>query len=77
MFSEVRQLLKTALELRRKYMDLSLQDFCRTTENMLEKKLPPSSVFCVPDVLGMAKVTPAGDIMSSECLPVYIVCTQP
>ena len=66
MFHEVRQLLKTALELRRKYMDISLQGFCRTTENMLDKKLPPSSAFCVPDVLGGAKFTAAGDIMSSE-----------
>ena len=66
MFKEVRELLKSALELRRKYMDVSLQDFCRTTENMLDGKLPPSSAFCVPDVLGGAEFTTAGDIKSSE-----------
>ena len=65
-FKEVRQLLKTALEVRRKYMDLSLQEFCRTTANMLDKQLPPSSTFCVPDVLTGAKFTAAGDIVSSE-----------
>lgn len=68
-FEEVRQLLKTALELRRKYMDLSLQGFCHTTANMLDKKLPPSSAFCVPDTLGWAKFTAAGDIMASESTP--------
>jgi AMP deaminase len=68
-FKEVRQLLKTALELRRKYMDLSLQAFCRTTANMLDKQLPPSSTFCVPDVLSGAKFTPAGDILSTEIRP--------
>ena len=67
-FEEVRQLLKSALELRQKYMELSLQEFCCTTKNMLDKELPPSSTFCVPDVLGGAKFTAAGDIMSSEPL---------
>ena len=65
-FKEVRQLLKTALEVRRKYMDLSMQEFCQTTSNMLDKKLPPSSAFCVPDVLSGAKFTAAGDIVSCE-----------
>lgn len=68
-FCEVRRLLKTALELRRKYMDLSLQEFCKTTANMLDKKLPPSSAFCVPDNLGGAKFTAAGDIVSTEIKP--------
>ena len=70
-FNEVQQLLKSALEVRRKYMDLSLQQFCQTTENMLDKKLPPSSAFCVPDVLGGAKFTAAGDIMSCESALYY------
>lgn len=68
-FEEVRQLLKSALELRQKYMELSLQEFCCTTKNMLDKELPPSSTFCVPDVLGGAKFTAAGDIMSNEIKP--------
>jgi hypothetical protein len=68
-FKEVRGLLKTALELRRKYMDLSLQEFCQTTAKMLDKQLPPSSAFCVPDVLGGSKFTAAGDIVSTEIRP--------
>lgn len=67
-FKEVRQLLKTALEVRRKFMELSLQDYCQTTGHMLDNKLPPSSMFCVPDVLGGAKFTAAGDIMSGGSL---------
>ena len=67
-FKEVRQLIKTALEVRRKFMDLSLQDYCQTTGHMLDNKLPPSSMFCVPDVLGGAKFTSAGDIMSGGSL---------
>ena len=62
----MRELLKSALEVRRKYMDMSLQEFCRTAETMLDQKLPPSSEFCVPDSLDGAKVTAAGDIMSRE-----------
>ena len=71
----MRQLLKSALEVRRKYMELSQQEFCHTTESMLEHKLPPSSEFCVPDVLGGAMVTAAGDIISSESSILFVsVC---
>lgn len=46
-------------------MDLSLQEFYRTTAVMLDDELPPSSHFCVPDKSGVFS-TSAGDIISSE-----------
>ena len=62
-FDEARDLLEAALRIRRKYIALSLQEYCVTTERMLDKEMPPSSAFCdmgCDDVT--AKYTPAGDI---------------
>lgn len=68
-YDEARQLIKGALIVRRKYMDLSMQAFCSTTALMLDDKLPPSSYFCSPETKG-ALYTSAGDVISSKC-----VCT--
>lgn len=64
-YNEARQFVTAALKSRRKYMDLSLQEFYRTTAVMLDDELPPSSHFCVPDKSGVFS-TSAGDIISSE-----------
>ena len=60
-YQEVQHLLIEALKFRRKYMELSLQEFCKTTSQMIDKMLPPSSDFCVmgSDI----RVTPGGDIL--------------
>ena len=60
-YQEVQHLLIEALKFRRKYMELSLQEFCKTTSKMIDKMLPPSSDFCVmgSDI----RVTPGGDIL--------------
>ena len=65
-YEEVRELLTSALKLRRHYMDMSTQEFCHTTSCLLDHKLPPSSEFCVPACMEGAKVTAAGDVMSCE-----------
>jgi hypothetical protein len=67
-YEEARQLLVAALDMRRRYMDISEQFFCKTTARMLDNELPPSSEFCIPaDLQGTARVTPAGDVISSKC----------
>ena len=49
-------------------MELSLQEFCETTRHMIDKELPPSSMFCVPDTQGSkVMVTPGGDLLPCEC----------
>lgn len=53
--------------MRRKYMDLSNQDFCTTTALMLDEELPPSSQFCIPDNIEGASYTNAGDVITSKC----------
>lgn len=51
--------------MRRKYMDLSLQSYYHTTATMLDKGIPPSSDFCVPDkVEGKLMYTSAGDVIA-------------
>ena len=47
-------------------MDLSKQEFCSTTGVMLDRELPPSSVFCVPESSEGALYTSAGDVISSR-----------
>ena len=66
-YKEVQRLLVEALKFRRKYMELSLQEFCDTTRRMIDNELPPSSVFCVPDTKGSKVIaTPEGDILPRE-----------
>ena len=66
-YQEVQRLLVEALKFRRKYMELSLQEFCDTTRRMIDNELPPSSVFCVPDTKGSKVIaTPEGDILPRE-----------
>ena len=73
-YQEVQHLLVEALKFRRKYMELSLQEFCKTTSKMIDKMLPPSSDFCVmgSDI----RVTPGGDILpckwTSNTTEVYV-----
>lgn len=66
-YQEVQRLLVEALKFRRKYMELSLQEFCDTTHLMIDNELPPSSMFCVPDTKGSKVIaTPEGDILLRE-----------
>ena len=78
-YQEVQHLLIEALKFRRKYMELSLQEFCKTTSKMIDKMLPPSSDFCVmgSDI----RVTPGGDILpckwtsiATEVYMPYVCC---
>ena len=76
-YEEAHQLLVAALQMRRRYMDISMQFFCRTTEKMLNNELPPSSDFCVPpDLQDVVMFTSSGDLISSMfilyCLNTYI-----
>lgn len=67
-YEEAKQLLVAALDMRRRYMNISEQFFCKTTARMLDNELPPSSEFCIPaDLQGTTRVTPAGDVISSKC----------
>ena len=67
-YEEAKQLLVAALHMRRRYMAISEQFFCKTTAKMLDNELPPSSEFCIPaDLQNTARVTPAGDVISSKC----------
>lgn len=67
-YEEAKQLLVAALHMRRRYMNISEQFFCKTAAKMLDNELPPSSEFCIPaDIQSTARVTPAGDIISSKC----------
>ncbi len=60
---EAQDLLQAALAVRMRYMDLSLQSYCKTTRQMLEGKKPPSSMFCSMSSQEMAvKYTTAGDL---------------
>lgn len=54
--------------MRRKYMDLSKQDFYTTTAMMLDKELPPSSEFCIPQNIAGISFTSAGDVITSKFL---------
>lgn len=65
-YDEARQLILGALTMRRRYMDLSKQEFCSTTGVMLDRELPPSSMFCVPESSEGALYTSAGDVISSR-----------
>ena len=65
-YDEARQLVLGALTMRRKYMELSKQEFCSTTAVMLDRELPPSSVFCIPESGEGALYTSAGDVISSK-----------
>ncbi len=57
-------MLQAALAVRLRYMDLSLQNYCGTTRQMLEGKNPPSSMFCSMSSKEMAvNYTPEGDII--------------
>lgn len=68
-YVEAQQLLVAALEMRRRYMAISEQFFCKTTEKMLDHELPPSSDFCVSDDLqDKVRFTSSGDIISSKAL---------
>ena len=48
-------------------MELSKQEFCSTTAMMVDRELPPSSHFCVPDDSGTLLYTSGGDVISSKC----------
>lgn len=66
-YVEAQQLLVAALEMRRRYMAISEQFFCKTTEKMLDHELPPSSDFCVSDdIQDKVRFTSSGDIISSK-----------
>ena len=66
-YEEAKQLLVAALDMRRRYMAISEQFFCKTAAKMLDNELPPSSEFCIPtDLQSTVRVTPAGDIISSK-----------
>lgn len=66
-YEQAQEMLVAALRMRRKYMDISQQFFCRTTEKMLDNELPPSSDFCVPaDLQDVVRFTSSGDIISSK-----------
>lgn len=52
--------------MRRRYMDLSKQEFYSTTAVMLDSELPPSSQFCVPESSEGAFYTSAGDVITSK-----------
>lgn len=61
-------MLQAALAVRMRYMDLSLQNYCNTTRQMLEGKQPPSSMFCSMSSQELAtKYTTAGDVMNEWC----------
>ena len=71
-YAEAQQMLVAALHMRRRYMALSDQFFCKTTEKMLDNELPPSSDFCVPaDLQEVVTFTSSGDVISSMALYMY------
>ena len=66
-YAEAQQMLVAALHMRRRYMAISDQFFCKTTEKMLDNELPPSSDFCVPaDLQEVVRFTSSGDVLSSN-----------
>jgi len=43
---EAQELLQAALRFRERYMKLSMQELCSTTQQILDGHKPPSAVFC-------------------------------
>ena len=73
-YHEAQQFLVEGLRVRRKYMNISLQSFCSTTDKMLDSELPPSSEFCIPGSADQTvHVTSAGDVIDCKWLPGVIV----
>lgn len=67
-YDEARQLILAAMRMRQKYMELSKQEFYKTTAVMLDGELPPSSFFCSQEK-GTEGVmyTSAGDVITGGC----------
>ena len=65
-YDEARQLILGALKMRRRYMEISAQNFYSTTAIMLDRELPPSSDFCVAESSKGVSFTSAGDVITRE-----------
>lgn len=72
---EAQELLQAALRVRQRYMSVSQQEFCRTTERMLNGVLPPSSSFCSMSSQDFSiKFTVDGDV-KKEWSEQYLMCS--
>ena len=72
-YKEAQQQILGALKVRRKYMELSMQEFYSTTGKMLDDELPPSSHFCVQgNTQGKLLYTSAGDVVSTGECSLYV-----
>lgn len=72
---EAQGLLQAALRIRQKYMSLSLQEFCQTTQKMLDHEAVPSAAFCDMDCDDVtSKYTPAGDIKKEWSEYIHVTC---
>ena len=73
-YDEGRKILVGALQIRRKYMELSHQTFYKTTAMMLDNKPPPSSSFCVSgDSDKMMAYNVAGDMVECKLIIFFVV----
>ena len=74
---EAQELLQAALRVRQRYMSVSQQEFCRTTERMLNGVLPPSSSFCSMSSQDFSiRFTVDGDVKKQWSENHYLICSS-